>query len=147
MYRTCCLYCDADLGGNSALDTFPVGRRVAFDDRRGRLWVVCARCSRWNLSPLETRWETVDECARLFPTLRRQAATDEVTLAWGEDRFSLVAIGRGTTANELAAWRYGRILLRRRVRALPLVAGVTAAAGIAGAAAASTERRAARLAQ
>ena len=34
----------------------PVGRRLAFDPAKGRLWVVCRSCERWNLTPLEERW-------------------------------------------------------------------------------------------
>lgn len=55
MYRNC-IYCAGDLGSNEIIEEFPVGRRLAFDGARGRLWVVCRRCERWNLSPLEIRW-------------------------------------------------------------------------------------------
>lgn len=30
-----------------------MGRRLAYDAAKGRLWVVCKKCERWNLSPLE----------------------------------------------------------------------------------------------
>ncbi len=50
----------------SAIEHFPVGRRLAFDAAKGRLWVVCHHCGRWNLSPLEERWEAIEECERLF---------------------------------------------------------------------------------
>ena len=65
MYSTC-LFCNSSLGVNEQITAFPVGQRLAFDPARGRLWVICARCSRWNLSPLEERWEAIDECERLF---------------------------------------------------------------------------------
>ena len=52
MYATC-LFCHARLGINDAVEQFPVGRRLAFDAAKGRLWVVCDGCGRWNLSPLE----------------------------------------------------------------------------------------------
>ena len=52
MHATC-LFCDAPFGANEALETLPVGRRIAFDPAKGRLWVVCRRCERWNLTPLE----------------------------------------------------------------------------------------------
>jgi hypothetical protein len=36
------------------------------------LWVVCRHCERWNLSPLEERWEAVEQRQAAVP--RRQAA-------------------------------------------------------------------------
>lgn len=57
---TTCIHCTADLGRNAAFEVFPVGTRLAFDAARGRLWVVCGACDRWNLSPLEERWEAAD---------------------------------------------------------------------------------------
>lgn len=54
MYATC-LFCNGALGQNDAVETFPVGRRLAFDAAKGRLWVVCRACERWNLTPLEER--------------------------------------------------------------------------------------------
>ena len=65
MYTTC-LFCHSDLSANHFLSTFPVGRRLAFDPKKGRLWVICTRCGRWNLSPLEERWEAIDQAERLF---------------------------------------------------------------------------------
>jgi hypothetical protein len=58
MYATC-LFCNKSLGKNETLETFPVGKRLAFDAAKGRLWVVCPSCERWNLSPLEERWEAI----------------------------------------------------------------------------------------
>lgn len=52
MYSTC-MFCNRPLGSNEVVETFPVGRRLAFDADKGRLWVVCPRCERWNLSPIE----------------------------------------------------------------------------------------------
>src|SRR5689334_52317 len=47
VYATC-LFCKQPLGTNDAIETFPIGRRLAFDAARGRLWVVCPKCERWN---------------------------------------------------------------------------------------------------
>lgn len=60
----CCLFCLQRLGNNEAIEHFPVGRRLAFDPAKGRLWVVCRKCERWNLTPLEERWEAIEECER-----------------------------------------------------------------------------------
>src|SRR5688500_1795019 len=65
VYATC-LFCHAPLGRNETLESFPVGRRLAYDAERGRLWVVCRRCERWNLTPLEERWEAIEAAERLY---------------------------------------------------------------------------------
>src|SRR5437773_4610743 len=90
---------------------FSVGRRLAFDPTKGRLWVVCTRCGRWNLTPLEERWEAIDECERLFRGTRLRMSTDNIGLAqfWGG--FELVRIGPALLP-EIASWRYGARLLR-----------------------------------
>ena len=64
MYKTC-MFCNRPLGANQVLEHFPVGRRLAFDAERGRLWVVCRKCERWNLSPIEERWEAVGPVLRV----------------------------------------------------------------------------------
>src|SRR5690606_36612561 len=42
LYSTC-IFCNGALGTNEVLEDFPVGRRIAFDAARGRLWLVCRR--------------------------------------------------------------------------------------------------------
>jgi len=127
MYSTC-LYCHGRFGFNESVAHFPVGRRLAFDARRGRLWVVCQRCGRWNLTPIEERWEAVEECERLFRSTRLRVSTTNIGLARVNDRTTLVRIGEPQRP-EMAAWRYGNRLLRRRRQYLMQIGGVTAAAG------------------
>jgi hypothetical protein len=124
-----CLFCRAALGANEALEAFPVGRRLAFDAAKGRLWVVCRRCERWNLTPLEERWEAVEEAERLFRDTRLRVSTDNVGLARLREGTELVRLGEPQRP-EFAAWRYGDQFGRRRRRQL------LAAAGLAGAGAA-----------
>ncbi len=126
MYSTC-LHCHGALGRNERFAGLPVGRRLAFDPGKGRLWVVCGRCGRWNLTPLEERWEVVEECERAFRDTRLRSSTDNVGLARLADGVDLVRIGTPLRP-EMAAWRYGLTLLRRRRRALIPAIGVTVAA-------------------
>ncbi|CAN5221586.1 hypothetical protein BH20GEM2_BH20GEM2_10660 [soil metagenome] len=112
MYSTC-LFCNQDLGANEAIEHFPVGRRLAFDAERGRLWVVCRRCERWNLSPLEERWEAIEECERRFSATRMRVSTENVGLAKLSEGLELVRIG-SPQRPEFAAWRYGDQFGRRR---------------------------------
>ncbi len=110
MYATC-LFCHAHLGTNIVLPTFPVGARLAYDLDKGRLWVVCLSCGRWNLTPLEERWEAIEECERRFRASRLRVFTENIGLARLPEGLELVRIGEALPG-EIAAWRYGRYLPR-----------------------------------
>ncbi len=112
MFSTC-IFCNSPLGANEAVEHFPVGRRLAFDSAHGRLWVVCRTCERWNLSPLEERWEAIEECERLFRSTRLRMSTENIGLARAGDGLTLVRIG-SPQRPEMAAWRYGDQFGRRR---------------------------------
>ena len=125
MYATC-LFCNRPLGNNESIEHFPVGRRLAFDAAKGRLWVVCPACERWNLSPLEERWEAIEDAERLYRGTRLRAATDQIGLARLRDGTELVRIGEPLRP-EFAAWRYGDQFGRRRRRQMVIAgAGLTA---------------------
>jgi hypothetical protein len=126
MYATC-LFCHARLGSNEVVEHFPVGRRLAFDAAKGRLWAVCFSCGRWNLSPLEERWEAIETCERLFRASRMRVTTSEIGLARLGEGTELVRIG-APLRPEFAAWRYGTRFTRRRARTQALVAGTVIAA-------------------
>jgi len=129
MYTTC-LFCRGSLGRNEVLEPFPVGRRIAFDPAKGRLWVVCRKCERWNLSPLEERWEAFEACERLFRGTRVRMSTDHIGLARLPEGLELVRIGEPLRP-EFAAWRYGDQFGRRRRRTILLTgAGIAAFAGL-----------------
>jgi hypothetical protein len=120
-----CLFCHASLGRNEALEHFPVGRRLAYDAGTGRLWVVCRRCERWNLTPLEQRWEAIEEAERAFRGTRVRVATDQIGLARVPEGTELVRIGAPPRL-ELATWRYGDQFGRRRRKHIAWTgAGVT----------------------
>jgi hypothetical protein len=125
MYATC-LFCNGDLGRNEALEHFPIGRRLAYDAARGRLWVVCRHCERWNLTPLEERWEAIEQCERMYSGTRLRVSTDNIGLARLREGLELVRIGRPQRP-EFAAWRYGDQFGRRRRRHL-MYSGLGAAA-------------------
>ncbi len=113
MYRTC-IFCHRGLGVNEAVENFPVGRRLAFDSEKGRLWVICDQCRQWNLTPLEERWEAIEECERQFRDTKRRFSTDNIGLARLPEGSDLVRIGKPLLP-EYAAWRYGREFLKRRI--------------------------------
>jgi hypothetical protein len=137
MYSTC-IFCHSPLGANQAVEEFPVGRRLAFDVAKGRLWAVCRACGRWNLSPLEERWEAVEACERAFRGTRVRVSTENVGLARLAEGTELVRIGEPLRP-EFAAWRYGDQLGARArrtwMRGIAVGAAGAAAAGAAAAAA------------
>lgn len=123
MYSTC-TFCRAPLGANEMLEAFPVGRRLAFDAAKGRLWVVCASCRQWNLSPFDERWEAIESAERLYRDTKLRAATGQIGLARLRDGTELIRIGEPLRP-EFAAWRYGeRFTVRwRRYTALSVLFG------------------------
>jgi hypothetical protein len=132
MFATC-LFCHSSLGRNDVVEPFPVGRRLAFDAAKGRLWVVCLHCGQWNLTPIEERWEAIEECERRFRPTKLRVSTEHVGLARLKEGLELVRIGEPLRP-EFAAWRYGDQLGRRRRRALLAagVVGIAAAGAIVG---------------
>ena len=127
MYSTC-LFCHQSLGANESIEHFPVGERLAFDAAKGRLWVICSHCLRWNLTPIEERWEAIEECERLFRGQRLRVQTDQIGLAKLRDGLTLVRIGEPLRP-EFAAWRYGDVFRTRLRRKAAWVAGGVAVAG------------------
>ena len=121
MYSTC-IFCHTGLGSNEAIEHFPVGRRLAFDAAKGRLWVVCRSCERWNLTPVEERWEAIEECERLFRGTKLRVSTDNIGLARLKEGMTLVRVG-DPQRPEMAAWRYGDQFHRRRRKYVVLAAG------------------------
>ncbi len=112
------------------MEATPIGRRLAFNERTGRLWVVCRACDRWNLVPMHERWEGVESCERLFRESRTRVATGQISLARAAGGIDLIRIGEPQRP-EFAAWRYGDQFGRRRRRQLAMAAvAVSASAGM-----------------
>lgn len=111
MYATC-TFCHGALGRNESIEVFPVGRRLAYDAGKGRLWVICPHCAQWNLSPLEERWEAIEGAERLFRAARLRHSTDNIGLAKLADGTELIRIGNPLRP-EMASWRYGQNFLKR----------------------------------
>lgn len=120
---THCIYCVGPLRTNTEIEHFPVGRQLAFDEAKGRLWVVCPRCGRWNLTPIETRWEAIETCARAFAGATLRSSTSSVGLARLDSGLELIRIG-APDRKEFAAWRYGRVFTARRRRAYATAASM-----------------------
>ena len=100
-----------------------------FDSDKGRLWVVCRSCAKWNLVPFDTRLETIDDCERIFRDTRTRFSTDHIGLARVREGLDLVRIG-APQRPEFASWRYGAQYRRRRYQTFA-IAGAGAVAGAA----------------
>jgi hypothetical protein len=77
--------------------------------------VVCRKCERWNLTPVEERWEAIEECERSFRETKLRVSTDQIGMSRLSDGLELVRIGKPLRP-EFAAWRYGDQFGRRRLR-------------------------------
>jgi hypothetical protein len=122
-----CIFCSHALGRNETLEAFPVGSMLAFDSLKGRLWAVCPGCGRWNLAPIEERWEAVEQAEQRFRDTRLRVQSENIGVAQLPESTRLIRIG-DVLPGELTAWRYGNELRRRwrsqRVRqALEVIAG------------------------
>lgn len=124
-----CITCHADLGRNESLEASPVGRRFAFDSWKGRLWVLCPVCRAWNLSPIEERWEAIEEAERCFEGAVVGSSTDNIALRHLRDGTRLIRVGRAQR-RELAVWRYANRLSWRWRRSEAF--GFVVAAAVAG---------------
>ena len=125
MFRTCA-FCNAPFDGDGGPSGLGIGRRLAFDEWKGRLWVVCSRCSRWNLTPFDDRLEHIEAVARAARDGRVAASTDQVSLIrW--QRYDFVRVGKPPRI-ELATWRYGERLRTRQRERMQVVVPLTIAA-------------------
>lgn len=128
MYATCA-FCSAKFDGDGGPSGLGIGRRLAFDEWKGRLWVVCTKCARWNLTPLDDRLERIEALARVARDGRLLASTEQVSLVrW--QHYDLVRVGKPPRI-EMAGWRYGeRMRARSRERAKVVVPLTLAAIGL-----------------
>jgi hypothetical protein len=125
MFRRCA-FCNAAFDGDGGPSGLGVGRRIAFDEWMGRLWVVCSRCSRWNLTPFDDRLERIESVARAASQGRIAASTDQIALIrW--QRYDFVRVGKPPRV-ELATWRYGERLRNRQRERMKVVVPLTVGA-------------------
>jgi hypothetical protein len=126
---TSCFICRRSLGTNASVAHLAIGKKIAFDVDRGRLWVVCSHCGQWCLTPIEERWEAIAECDALFHRAEARVSKANVALARTGD-VDLIRIGTAPR-DDIANWRYGPRFARRRRRAR-IIAGFTAVAAGGG---------------
>ncbi len=125
---TRCLFCHTPFAPNETLEYFPRAKRIAFDGARGRLWAVCSSCHRWNLTPIEDRWEALEELEKTTrDSSRLLSQTDNISLLKSGE-LEIVRVGQAKLTEE-AWWRYGREMMRRQKLSY-VIRGVELAAAI-----------------
>ena len=132
MYASCA-FCNAKLDGDGGPSGLGVGRRIAFDEWKGRLWVICRGCARWNLTPFDDRLERIEAVARAARDGRVAASTEQIALIRWE-QYDLVRVGKPPRA-EMAHWRYGERLAQRARDRMKVVVPLTVGAVAVGVAA------------
>jgi hypothetical protein len=120
-----CAFCAGSLGGDGGHSGLGVGRRFSFDGWKSRAWVICQRCGRWNLTPLDTRLDTIDALDRWARVGRVAATSEQVTLV-RVGPYDVVRIGRPPRV-EMATWRYGERMKARRREQLKVYVPVAVA--------------------
>ena len=132
MYQRC-LVCHTPFPPNESLEHFPLGTRVAFDPDRGRLWAICKECKRWSLTPIEERWEALEELEKAVRDRARLLSKTENIALLRAGQLEIVRVGRANLA-EQSWWRYGAELATRRknYKTLSTAGAVGAGAAIWG---------------
>lgn len=123
---TSCAFCSAALGGDGGDSGLGVGKRFAYDAWKSRAWVICQRCGRWNLTPYDTRLDSIDALERMAARGRVAATSDQVTLVRAGP-CDVVRIGKPRRP-EMATWRYGERMKARRREHLRIYIPVAAVA-------------------
>ncbi|MDA0328740.1 MAG: hypothetical protein O2958_07000 [Gemmatimonadetes bacterium] len=110
---TRCLVCATPFEANEELQHLPHGRRLAFDPKRGRLWAVCRTCRSWSLTPIEDRWEALEELEKLATDRAKLLSQTENISLLRAGQLEVVRVGKAERTEE-AWWRYGRELTSRK---------------------------------
>lgn len=102
-----CLFCGEQFPPNPMFGPLPPGLQLAYDPERGRLWSICGRCRRWNLLPVEERYDAIDLLEHTVSGRAEEISrTDNVAL-YRHDELQILRIG-GARFIERTTWRYGR---------------------------------------
>lgn len=122
---TTCAFCSGDLGGDGGPSGLGVGRRFSYDGWKSRAWVICQRCSRWNLTPFDERLDTIAALDRMAAAGRVAATSEQVALIRAGP-YDVVRVGQPPRV-ELAGWRYGERMKAREREKMKVVLPITVA--------------------
>lgn len=123
---TTCGFCAGQLGGEGGASGLGVGRRFAYDAHRSRAWVICSKCGRWNLTPFDSREDTINALETWAATGRVAATSEQVSLI-RTGAFDVVRVGQPRRP-EYATWRYGERVKARERERLKFIVPATAVA-------------------
>lgn len=120
--RDDCVRCGRPLPANGVLAAVPLGRRIAFDPARGRVWRICTGCGTWNLLGPEATAAALPELEVRAPSASGGGAL-QVTGAGGALELLRLGPTAGNAEGPLAlaeATRHWATRLRRAEWFLPL---------------------------
>lgn len=101
-----CLFCGEHFPPNPMFGPLPPGLELAYDPARSRLWSICGRCRRWNLLPIDERYDAIDLLEHTVSGRAELIAhTDNIAL-YHHDELQILRIG-GARFIERTTWRYG----------------------------------------
>ncbi len=107
-----CLFCHSPFAEGWRFGELPPAWRLAFDSDRGRIWVVCDSCYRWNLWPPEEQGAALMALERVAADRGQVLARTENITLLAVGNMILIRVGEATL-HERAWWRYGRDVLTR----------------------------------
>lgn len=124
MFSTCA-FCAGALGGDGGPSGLGVGRRFSYDGWKSRAWIICQRCSRWNLTPFDERLDTIAALDRMAAAGRVAATSEQVALI-RVGPYDVVRVGQPPRV-EMAGWRYGERIKAREREKMKVVLPITVA--------------------
>lgn len=110
-----CEFCQQPFGRNTALPLLPWGREIAFDARRGIVWLVCGHCLQWTAVPGASE-RLLLELGCAFDAARSRHDGGHIGIADLPDGARLVRIAPDAPWEEYARYRYVPMFERRHQR-------------------------------
>jgi hypothetical protein len=106
-----CLFCGEHFPPNPMFGPLPPGLQLAYDPARSRLWSICGRCRRWNLLPVEERYDAIDLLEHTVSGRAELIARSDNIALYRHDELQILRIGSALFL-ERTTWRYGSYAAR-----------------------------------
>jgi hypothetical protein len=101
-----CLFCGHRFPSSPLFGSVPPGHQLAYDPVRNRLWSICVRCRRWNLVPVEERFDAIDLLERTVSGRADLVSSSDNIALYSYEALQIIRIG-GARLVERSSWRYG----------------------------------------
>src|SRR5688572_19780884 len=101
-----CLFCAHDFPPSPLFGRVPPGLQLAYDPSCNRLRSIFGRCRRWNLLPIEERYDAIDLLEHTVAGRALLLAHSDNVALYSHEELQIVRIGPARLP-ERATWRYG----------------------------------------